>query len=137
MCGPYSSFSHAVRFPAKPIETVAQQKDPMRRTRADKAPRMGSVIVLSARYRADLIARLGLEPIPKDCFISVPISRQSNALAGADGAESYAGTASSWPAISTRSPADRVLRATESQQPLARGAQGTAFPICLATDVIG
>ena len=46
----------------------------MRRIRADKAARMGSVVVLSAQYKGDMIARLGLDPIPKDCFISVPIS---------------------------------------------------------------
>ena len=61
-------------IPRDAIETVAQQKDPMRRIRADKAPRMGAVIVLSARYKGDLIARLGLQPLPRDCFISVPIT---------------------------------------------------------------
>ena len=47
----------------------------MRRIRADKQPRMGPVLVLSGKYKADIIARLGLDPSPaKDCFISVPIS---------------------------------------------------------------
>jgi hypothetical protein len=61
-------------IPRDAIETVAQQKDPMRRIRSDKGARMGSVVVLSWKYRADTISRLGLAPIPKDCFISVPIS---------------------------------------------------------------
>ncbi len=61
-------------IPREAIETVAQQRDPLRRVRADKGPRMGSVIVLSSRYKGNLIARLGLEPLPADCFVGVPIS---------------------------------------------------------------
>jgi hypothetical protein len=61
-------------IPREAVETVAQQKDPMRRIRADKGARMGSVVVLSARYKGDLIRRLGLDPIPAEHLISVPIT---------------------------------------------------------------
>ena len=60
-------------IPREAIETVAQQRDPLRRVRADKGPRMGSVIVLSSRTRA-IYRQARLEPLPADCFVGVPIS---------------------------------------------------------------
>lgn len=69
-----------VPVPRSAIETVAQQKDPMKRVRADKrSDRLGGIVVLSGRYNNDEIIRLGLAPIRSDEFLGVLRERLTSA----------------------------------------------------------
>ena len=69
-----SNFSPDEQSHAKRSKRWLSKRIRMRRIRADKGARMGSVVVLSARYKGALIRRLGLDPIPPNHLISVPIA---------------------------------------------------------------
>ena len=69
-------------IPRIAIETVAQQRDPMRRVRADQGERLGGVVVLSGRYGNRVVGQLGLPPLGRDEFISVPKARLAAANLG-------------------------------------------------------
>jgi len=58
-------------IPRTAIETVAQQKDPMRRLRVDQARHLGGMRVLSGRYARKIVEALGHPPLGKDEFMSV------------------------------------------------------------------
>jgi hypothetical protein len=61
-----------VPIPRDAVETVAQQRDPMRRLRKDQAERLGGMRVLSAKYGNRLVTGLGYDPLPTDSFMAVP-----------------------------------------------------------------
>src|SRR5205085_12423263 len=60
--------------PRLAIETIAQQRDPMRRVRADKGDRLEGLRVLGGRYSKNnaIVAALGYAPLAKDEYLSVP-----------------------------------------------------------------
>lgn len=59
-------------IPRLAIETVAQQKDPMRRLRADKIDRLRGMKIFSSRYGKARLIRLGFAELDKDEFVGVP-----------------------------------------------------------------
>ena len=59
-------------IPRLAIETVACQRDPMRRVRRDKANRLGDVRVLGGKYGKALIQHLGVHEFGKDDYVSFP-----------------------------------------------------------------
>lgn len=73
--------------PRLTIETLAQQRDPMRRIRKDKRDRLGGLRVLGGHYdKTNSIAQaLGYPPLAKDEYMSVP--RGELAGLGLDGDE--------------------------------------------------
>jgi hypothetical protein len=72
-----------VPVPRAVIETVAQQKDPMKRVRADlKSDRLGGIVVLSARYDNEKVERLGYPRLKPDEFFGVRRERLIEVNAG-------------------------------------------------------
>ena len=61
-----------IPIPRLAIETVAQQKDPMRRLRSDSSDRLGGLKVLSTRYERQRLTRLGFAALAKDHFVAIP-----------------------------------------------------------------
>jgi hypothetical protein len=59
-------------IPRLAIETVAQQKDSMRRIRADSNDRLGGMKILSALYESERLAELGFVNLTKDMFVAIP-----------------------------------------------------------------
>jgi Restriction endonuclease NaeI len=60
--------------PRLAIETLAQQRDPMRRIRKDKRDRLNGLRVLGGRYAHNkaLVESLGYPPLGRDEYMSVP-----------------------------------------------------------------
>lgn len=60
--------------PRLTIETLAQQRDPMRRIRKDKRDRLGGLRVLGGHYGKtnSIVQALGYPPLAKDEYMSVP-----------------------------------------------------------------
>lgn len=70
-------------IPRAAIETIAQQKDPLRRLRQDRGNgRLGGLWVLSGRYDKEMIAALGFSPIAKDEFMSIDPDKYGDRLSG-------------------------------------------------------
>jgi hypothetical protein len=61
--------------PRLTVETVAQQRDPMRRTRRDRAARLGEVRVLSGRFEAArrIAAVLGVDNLGSDELVAFEV----------------------------------------------------------------
>lgn len=62
--------------PRLAIETLAQQRDPMRRIRQDKGDRLGGLRILGGHYTRtnDIVQALGYPPLARDEYMSVPIA---------------------------------------------------------------
>jgi len=60
-------------IPRLAVETVAQQRDPMRRLRADRGSALPGLRVFSARYGNKELVELGYPPLAPDEFMSVPL----------------------------------------------------------------
>jgi Restriction endonuclease NaeI len=60
--------------PRLTIETLAQQRDPMRRIRKDKRDRLGGLRILGGHYAKTnaIVQALGYPPLAKDEYMSVP-----------------------------------------------------------------
>jgi hypothetical protein len=60
--------------PRLTIETLAQQRDPMRRIRKDKRDRLGGLRILGGHYANTnaIVRALGYPPLAKDEYMSVP-----------------------------------------------------------------
>jgi Restriction endonuclease NaeI len=60
--------------PRLTIETLAQQRDPMRRIRKDKRDRLGGLRVLGGHYSKtnSIVQALGYPPLARDEYMSVP-----------------------------------------------------------------
>jgi hypothetical protein len=69
-------------IPRVAIETIAQQKDPMRRLRRDSTDRLGGLWVLSGRYDSEIIETLGLPRLAPDEFISIDPEKYGDTLSG-------------------------------------------------------
>lgn len=67
----------ATPIPRLAVATVAQQLDPMRRVRADRARSLGRIQVYSGRYGNAELERQGYPAIGPDEFISVPLARNT------------------------------------------------------------
>jgi hypothetical protein len=64
--------------PRLALQTVAMTTgDPVRRTRADagRGDPLEGMVVLSTKYARGIVRELGLEPMPPNCFMSVPRTR--------------------------------------------------------------
>jgi hypothetical protein len=64
-------------IPRGAIETLAQQRDPMRRIRSDQSDRLPGLKVFSSQYSDNKLAveLLGYGKMPRDTFVAVPLNR--------------------------------------------------------------
>jgi len=66
-------------IPRDAIETLAQQRDPMRRLRSDRSDRLPGLKIFSSQYTDNQLAvrLLGYGEMPRDTFVAVPRERLS------------------------------------------------------------
>jgi len=66
-------------IPRDAIETLAQQRDPMRRLRSDQSDRLPGLKIFSSHYSDNQLAvrLLGYGDMPRDTFVAVPRDRLS------------------------------------------------------------